>query len=140
MDKLNEASFFPRIVFKLKDYIPIRGDDTNDITRYFRHLPQEQWRQLFWSCHHISINRMFCTLKSGEIASIIERARKMDPNYKDPQLLSYFILVSPDEKTSSKALLKLLAMDEVETAYQQGGLKSPAAPAKKKIFLLQQHT
>ena len=137
MDKLNEASFFPRVVFKLKNYVPVPGDTTSEITRYFRHLPQAQWRQLFSSCPHSSINRLFCTLKAVDIAPMIDKAMKMDGSYTDPQLLSYFVFVSPDEKTSGKALLKLLEMDEVDTAYQQGGLKNPSGPVKKKTLLLQ---
>ena len=140
MDSLNKKSFLPRIVFKLKSQLEIPGDNAKEITRYLRRLQKVQWMHLFLSCPHISIDRLFCTLKSFEIASLVRRAKQMDSSYKDPELPSYFVLVSADEKVSGKALVCLQGMDEVEMAYLQGGSKGPSTLVKKKMFLGRLHT
>ncbi len=130
----------PEIVFKVKDKKTISGNDESDLTSFFRHHAQVDWKALFLAHPHIQIKRLFCTLQPIELAPLIEKARQLDASYQDPELLSYFIIVCQTLADATGVLQRLQHMKPVETAYLRGRITDPAVTVKKNDYPLNRDT
>jgi len=126
-----DYNYQPGIVFKIKDASAIAGDNEKEITACFRHRMNGQWKKLFAAYPDLLIKRLFCTLQPAEIAPLVEKAKQLDAGYRDPELLSYFILSCHSTGIARSALVHLQKMEEIETAYLRGKITGATGAVKK---------
>ncbi len=125
-EKTREAGFRPRVVVKFHDAVQLPYVDGVD--KHIEALKAGPFEALKREFPTLQVNRMFAAVDAKTITALVDRARKTDPQYRPPNLLTYFIAEAPGSK--AEALLKeLLSWDTVETAYLDTPASDPLVDA-----------
>ncbi len=118
--KKQEPGFRPRVVVKFRDSVRLPYID--GLEKQQQALAAGPFDRLKKNFPRVHFTRMITAMEPGAIVKLVDRAQSMDPEYRAPNFLTYFIVESPG--ASVEALLReLLTWNSVETAY----LDTPAS-------------
>ena len=114
-DKPHDLGFWPRFIVKFNDDIEIAYVDHAEES--LKGPDRKKWDELAARFPGIMLNRLYTVVDAAEIRALVERAKKSDPDYHPPNLLTYFIVdaiegFAPD--TMARAFMEWSA---VQTAY-----------------------
>lgn len=95
-----------RIIIKFQDYVRLPYERTAE--KYIEEMGIGPWRQLAEEYKGIKLYPLFISKKPEEIQSLVERGREMDPTYKPPNFLTYFVIELPPG-TDAESITKILS-------------------------------
>ena len=133
-----KAGYSPRFIIKFDDDFVIRYIDNAE--KYLEGPEREQWDKLAAQFPRITLKRLYTVLSAEDIQALVERAKKSDPEYAPPNLLTYFLVdavenISPDQM--SQAFIEWPA---VQLAYPDPeGVDPEVTPHNNSHFTDQHH-
>lgn len=103
-----------RVIIKLSDeyigeFIEPHTDDSyyqNGFEKFFSQEQAQAWKELIKDSD-LTINRLFTALEGSQMRQLVSRAVELNPEYKAPNFLSYFVIDCPED-IDAKALVKEL--------------------------------
>ena len=126
-----------RVIIKLSDeyigeFIEPNTEDSYYQDGFEKFFSQEQaqvWKELIKDSD-LTINRLFTALEGSQMRDLVSRAVELNPEYKAPNFLSYFVIDCPED-IDAKALVKELGSKDstwftvIEHVYLGGHISSP---------------
>jgi len=121
------VGYCSRVVVKFQDYVELSYED--DIATQIGRLQNGSYQLLEKQFPGIAFKRLYETLEPERIRALINQATELDPTYRPPNLLGYFVVdcppsINPDELTKA-----LSSWKNVENAYVEGGPTPPPVDA-----------
>lgn len=117
-NRREEASFRTRIVVKFHDFIQIPYRD--GIEKLLDQHGIGCWSELVKRFPGITIVRLFTSLSPEKIRDLTNRATRLDPTYKAPNLLTYFAVEVPACIDPQALVEALAAWKSVQHVYLAG--------------------
>lgn len=109
------VGYRPRVVVKFRDYLELPYiDGVEDFILKNRIGP---WEKLAKEFPGITLKRLFTAVNPEQIHSLVEKARKLDPEYRPHNLLTYFVLEIPPGVAPETFIKTLMSWESVQTAY-----------------------
>src|SRR5690242_3418180 len=112
-----------RIMVKFRDAIRLPYED--HLESYLLEKKVGKWSKLQKVCPGVTFLRLYSQLKPSDIQKILDRAQSLDSDFKPPNFLNYFVLVSPGATKGDRLVKELLSWKEVESAYLAPALVDP---------------
>ena len=119
------AGYCLRVVVKFQDYVKLPYED--DIAAHIRRLQLGSYELLEKEFPGITFKRLYASVEPQRIRTLVDQASELDPTYRPPNLLGYFVVDCPPG-IDPDALAKVLSSwKNVENAYVEGGPTPPPA-------------
>jgi hypothetical protein len=131
---MNDIQPMFRLVVKFRDHLNLPYHDAAEINLFFSQadwLPIKQLQNLFCG---VRLDRLFTSIKPGQIVELSRRAGKMDKSYYAPDFLSYYAIDCPYKIYSNEILKILHNHEEIELAYVETGPSIP--PSSSEVYSL----
>jgi len=109
--------FFFQVVVKFRDeqsLFDLRNGHDIDFGLLDSVIP---WRQFRNSIPDIKVHRLFTSLSTDEINTLVERARSLDSNYRPPNFFFYYVIGVPTEMDARTVWQALAENKNVEWTY-----------------------
>lgn len=116
----------PRVVVKFHDGVGIPYED--GLGDNLRRLGIGAWDRLVAQFPGITLNRLLQDLPPERIQALVDRALDLDPTYRPPNMLTYFVAECPVDVTATALADTLAAWDTVQFAYVESPPPSPPQP------------
>lgn len=114
-DRKKRRGYWPRIVVKFHDYVELPYVDA--VEKHVEQLKVGPWRLLTKEFPGLSMNKLFTTIRQKRIEELIEQANGRDPDYRPPNLLTYFTVDVPPGVNPEVLVNALAEWPTVKTAY-----------------------
>jgi serine protease len=124
-DSNSTSIYRQRVLVKFKDGITLPHTDDVDIGAYIEEHQIGPWRKLADDFPGIILRHKFAPASQGELQDLVNRATQMDPTYKAPDFLTYFVIDVPLGLDYTTLAKELSGWDNVEYAY----VEAEPAPA-----------
>jgi serine protease len=118
-----DPNYLPRIVVKFRDGVIKTYED--EAERQLEEAKIGWWGELQQQYPGITLRRLYTSLAPQELEVLMKRAQEGNPDYRPPNLLTFFALNVPPDRDPEALLKDLAARDEVEHVYIEG---KPAPP------------
>jgi serine protease len=109
------VGYSPRVVVKFHDYVSLPYHDEAD--QYIEELQVGPWKRLAKEFRGITLRPLYTSLKEEEIRALVDRATELDPTYRPPNLLTYFVVNCPPRVKPEQVAEVLSSWETVQTAY-----------------------
>ena len=125
--KINYKAFHPRIVVKFNDLLDLPFGNNAEIHDFFLEGHIMAWPHLIEFFPGIHIGRLFTSVSPEKIKELVAKAEQLDPTYRAPNFLNYFVIDCPFGIATDKLVEMLRKSKIVEFAYVQSGPTRPPA-------------
>src|SRR5438105_7453502 len=125
--KINYKAFHPRIIVKFNDLLDLPYGTNGEIHDFFLEGHVMAWPHLLEFFPGIHIGRLFTSVSPEKIKELVARAKELDPTYRPPNFLNFFVIDCPFVTDTNQLLEMLQKSKIVELAYVQSGPTPPPA-------------
>ncbi len=121
--EINESAYPRRVVVKFQDSLDVPYED--GVEKDFPEDMRKQWEELVKTFPGITLKRLYTTTSPDRIRELVNQAIKLDPDYRPPNFLTYFVIDVPPEADPFALAEALSKWETVEHAYVES---IPAPP------------
>src|SRR6266496_2216713 len=101
--EINESAYPRRVVVKFQDSLDVPYED--GVEKDFPEDMRKQWEELVKTFPGITLKRLYTTTSPDRIRELVNQAIKLDPDYRPPNFLTYFVIDVPPEADPSALLI-----------------------------------